>query len=77
MYQDPKYSNREFKIVNELDHPNCIKVHNYFFSNKEDSDDVFLNLVMDYLPDTLYKILRFYYKHNNDFPNALGKIYSY
>ena len=26
VYQDPKYSNREFKIVKELDHPNCIKV---------------------------------------------------
>lgn len=77
VYQDPKYSNREFKIVKELNHPNCIKVHNYFFSQKEQSDDIFLNLVMDYLPDTLYKILRFYYKHNNDFPNALGKIYSY
>lgn len=32
VFQDPKYSNREFKIVVELDHPNCIKVHNYFFS---------------------------------------------
>lgn len=27
VYQDPKYSNREFKIVKELDHPNCIKVN--------------------------------------------------
>ena len=32
---------------------------------------------MDYIPDTLYKILRFYYKKNTDFPNPLGKIYSY
>lgn len=78
VYQDPKYSNREFKIVVELDHPNCIKVHHYFFSQKEDSaKDTYLNLVMDFIPDTLYKILRFYFKKNYDFPNALGKIYSY
>ena len=32
---------------------------------------------MDYMPDTLYKILRFYYKKNYAFPNALGKIYTY
>lgn len=63
--------------MKELDHPNCIKVHTHFFSKKEDSEDIFLNLVMDYLPDTLYKILRFYYKRGNEFPNALGKIYSY
>lgn len=78
VYQDPKYSNREFKIVVELDHPNCIKVHNYFFSsNEEKTDEIYLNLVMDYIPDTLYKILRFYYKKGYPFPNALGKIYTY
>ena len=78
VYQDPKYSNREFKVVVELDHPNCIKVEHYFFSQKEDSSkDVYLNLVMEFIPDTLYKILRFYYKKNYEFPNALGKIYSY
>lgn len=78
VYQDPKYSNREFKVVVELDHPNCIKVDHYFFSQKEGSSkDIYLNLVMGFIPDTLYKILRFYFKKNYDFPNALGKIYSY
>lgn len=78
VFQDPKYSNREFKIVVELNHPNCIKVHRYFFSqNAERQNEVYLNLVMDYIPDTLYKILRFYVKKNIPFPNALGKIYTY
>lgn len=78
VFQDPKYSNREFKIVVELNHPNCIKVHKFFFSqNTEKPNEVYLNLVMDYIPDTLYKILRFYVKKNIPFPNALGKIYSY
>lgn len=77
VFQDPKYSNREFKIVVMLDHPNCIKVHKYFFSGAPDSKEVYLNLLMDYVPDTLYKILRFYSKKAFPFPNALGKIYSY
>lgn len=78
VFQDPKYSNREFKIVVELNHPNCIKVHRFFFSqNIEKQNEVYLNLVMDYIPDTLYKILRFYVKKSIPFPNALGKIYSY
>lgn len=78
VFQDPKYSNREFKVVVELDHPNCIKVHKYFFSrNQENPEELYLNLVMDYIPDTLYKILRFYFKKNYVFPAALGKIYSY
>ena len=78
VFQDPKYSNREFRIVVELNHPNCIKVHRYFFSrNNEKPGEVYLNLVMDYIPDTLYKILRFYVKKDIPFPNALGKIYTY
>jgi serine/threonine protein kinase len=43
VYQDPKYSNREFKIVKELDHPNCIKVSSPFLSLILDL--VFLNLL--------------------------------
>ena len=78
VFQDPKYSNREFKIVVELNHPNCIKVHRFFFSQENGKgNELYLNLVMDYIPDTLYKILRFYVKKNIPFPNALGKIYSY
>lgn len=78
VFQDPKYSNREFKIVVTLDHPNCIKVHHFFFSaNEERPEEKYLNLVMDYIPDTLYKILRFYFKKNMEFPAPLCKIYSY
>lgn len=78
VFQDPKYSNREFKIVITLDHPNCIKVHKFFFSSSDEKpDEKYLNLVMDYVPETLYKILRFYFKKNMEFPNPLCKIYSY
>ena len=78
VFQDPKYSNREFKIVITLDHPNCIRVHEYFFSSGEERpDEKYLNLVMDYVPDTLFKILRFYFKKNMEFPLPLCKIYSY
>lgn len=78
VFQDPKYSNREFKIVINLDHPNCIKVHKFFFSSSEEKpEEKYLNLVMDYIPETLYKILRFYYKKSMEFPNPLCKIYTY
>jgi len=75
VFQDPNYRNREFLIVVELNHINCIKVHNYFFT--KDSGQTFLNLVMDYIPETLYRVLRYYKKKNMDFPDPLGKIYSY
>ena len=37
VFQDPNYRNREFTIVVELDHVNCIKVHNYFFTTDAQS----------------------------------------
>lgn len=56
---------------------NC-KVYRHFFSKGDDKkNDIYLNLVMDYIPDTLYKILRYYYKIRYQFPNMLAKIYSY
>lgn len=80
VFQDPNYQNREFTIVIELDHVNCINVHNYFFTIDDDGkkkDASYLNLVMDYVPDTLYRVLRYYKKKDMNFPDALGKIYSY
>ena len=78
MYQDPNYTNREFLIVVHLDHPNCIKIHNYFFSDDlKNPQQKYLNLVMDFIPDTLFKILKFYAKKNCEFPVALGKLYAY
>lgn len=75
VFQDPNYRNREFLIVVELNHINCIKVHNYFFTN--DQGQQFLNLVMDYIPETLYRVLRYYKKKAMPFPDPLGKIYAY
>ena len=75
VFQDPNYRNREFTIVVELNHINCIKVHNYFFT--KDSGQTYLNLVMDYVSDTLYRVLRYYKKKGIEFPDPLGKIYAY
>jgi glycogen synthase kinase 3 beta len=79
VYQDPNYRNREFKIVVELDHTNCIMVHNYFFTTEHSkaSSPTYLNLVMDYVADTLYRVLRYYRKNQIEFPAPLAKIYSY
>ena len=78
VFQDPNYRNREFTIVKELNHPNNIKVYNYFFTKgEENAEENYLNLVMDYIPETMYRVLRYYAKMKMAFPDALGKIYSY
>jgi serine/threonine protein kinase len=78
VYQDPKCRNREFTIVIDLDHRNVIKVHDYFFTKHEENElDVYLNIVMDFYPTTLNKILRYYHKMGKQFPPMLLKLLLY
>jgi serine/threonine protein kinase len=78
VFQDPNYRNREFGIAVELDHPNCVRVLNHYMTKSEENNkDTYLNLVMDFIPETLYRVLRYYVKMKMPFPDALGKIYAY
>jgi len=61
-----------------MDHVNTIKIHNYFYTKGEENpEEIYLNIVMDFIPDTLYRVLRYYKKTKRAFPNALGKLYAY
>lgn len=82
--QDPQRRNREFEILVELDHPNCIKVHNFYLTEEKDQNEqdrpkylTFLHIVMDYYSQSLYDMIRFYQKSLTPFPDALCTIYSY
>mmetsp|Transcript_1287 Transcript_1287/g.1171 ORF Transcript_1287/g.1171 Transcript_1287/m.1171 type:complete len:87 (-) Transcript_1287:118-378(-) len=65
--------------MQELDHP-CVVKLNYFFLSQgesEKSEEVYLNVVMDYMPENLYRVLKYYVKMRQPFPNILIKLYSY
>lgn len=78
-------TNRELVMLKELRHPNCISVISSFTSEefllgdqqKSDGPKKYLNIVMDYIPDNLYKIIRHYAKTNMAFPDTLARVYSY
>jgi len=64
--------------MQELDHPNVTKLKFYFISASDTNpDEVYLNAVMDFVPETLYRVLKFYVKMKQPFPNILVKLYSY
>lgn len=64
VFQDKRYKNRELQILMTLDHPNIIKIKDYFYSSDDmclddvNTEDVYLNIVMDYIPCTLSKYIR-------------------
>ena len=62
VFQDKRYKNREYEIIKVLNHPNVIKLKHAFHTPGEKPDEVYLNVVMDYIPETLSKIIRAYRK---------------
>jgi len=64
--------------MQELDHCNIVKMKHFFYSQGDSKpDETYLNVVMDFVPETLYRVLRFYVKMKQPFPNILVKLYTY
>ncbi|CAA2977954.1 shaggy-related protein kinase eta-like isoform X1 [Olea europaea var. sylvestris] len=74
--QDKRYKNRELQLMRLMDHPNVITLKHCFFSTTT-RDELFLNLVMDYVPETMYKVLKHYIDSNQSMPLIYIKLYTY
>ena len=78
VFQDKRYKNRELSILKELKQPNCCYLYDYFYTTASDNpDEEYLNLIMEYMPETLYKELRTYSKAHKHTPLLLVKLYAY
>ena len=49
VFQDKRYKNRELIILKMLHHPNCVEMRQSFYTNGDKPDEVYLNVVMDYI----------------------------
>ena len=76
-FQDMRYKNREVLIMKELYHPNVIELKNAFFTTGERSNEQYLNIVMQYVPDTLQRTLKIMKKTSKFLPEILIKLYAY
>ena len=74
--QDKRYKNRELQIMKEVDHPNVIKLKQSFYTPAE-NEDLYLNVVMEYIPDTLSRVIRNYYKNKTNLDILTVKILAY
>ena len=74
--QDKRYKNRELQILRLLDHPNIVSLKHCFYSSTE-RDEVYLNLVQEYVPETVYRVAKNYNRMNQRIPLILVKLYTY
>lgn len=75
--QDRRFKNRELQIMGMLDHPDVVALKHCFYSKGEKPDDVFLNLVMEYIPETIHRTLRVHTKAKKLVPILFTKVYMY
>jgi len=85
--QDKRFKNRELSIMRVLNqHQNIVQLKHCFYSssNKESSttpsthhDEVYLNLVLEFIPETIYRFTKHYSKIKKSIPNIMIKLYMY
>ncbi|KAI9021659.1 kinase-like domain-containing protein [Phycomyces nitens] len=74
--QDKRYKNRELEIMKKMDHRNVCGLEAYFYSTGS-RGDVYLNLVLDYVPETVHRVARYYARIQQPMPILQVKLYSY
>ena len=74
--QDKRYKNRELQTMRLLDHPNVVSLKHCFFSTTE-KDELYLNLVLEYVPETVHRVIKHYSKLNQRMPMIYVKLYTY
>jgi len=73
--QDKRYKNRELKIMQIVKHPNVVHVIDCFYSNS--TGDLYLNIVMEYIPETVYQAIRSHFRASEVIPFPYIKCYAY
>eukprot|EP00798_Chlamydomonas_sp_ICE-L_P014925 gene14925-20978_t len=74
--QDKRFKNRELQIMKMVDHPNIVSLKHCFYSQTEE-DETYLHLVLEFVPDTVYRLSKHYAKNNQRMPNIFVKLYAY
>ena len=77
VFQDARYKNRELEILKELHQVNNVEMRQAFYSNGDSEGEMYLNVVMDYIPDTIYRVMKNYLKNKQMVPPILVKLYAY
>lgn len=75
--QDKRFKNRELQIMRRLEHCNIVKLLYFFYTSGEKKDEIYLNLVLEFIPETVYKVARQYSKSKQTIPVTFIKLYMY
>jgi len=75
--QDRRYKNRELQIMRMVSHPNIVSVRDCFYSRGEKRTEIYLNLVMEYIPETIYQTVRNHSRAKQQIAMTYIRVYVY
>ncbi|KAJ9053506.1 glycogen synthase kinase 3, variant 3 [Entomophthora muscae] len=75
--QDKRFKNRELQIMRSVRHPNVTELKFYFYTSGVQKDDIYLNLVLEYVPETLYRLSRSFTRSDQHIPPLHIKLFIY
>lgn len=74
--QDRRFKNRELAIMRVIRHQNIVNLLYYFYKTN-DKNEVYLHLILEYVPETLYNASHWYISRRRTMPLFEVKLYSY
>ncbi|ODV82828.1 hypothetical protein CANARDRAFT_25592 [[Candida] arabinofermentans NRRL YB-2248] len=74
--QDKRFKNRELEIMRLIKHKNIVNLLSFFYK-KNEKDELYLHLILEYIPETLYKSSHYYITKQTTMPLFEIKLYSY
>ncbi|QPG74256.1 hypothetical protein FOA43_001581 [Brettanomyces nanus] len=74
--QDKKFKNRELEIMRIIRHKNLVNLISYFYKTNE-TNEIYLHLILEYVPETLYKASGWYIQRQRTMPLFEVRLYSY
>ena len=74
--QDRRFKNRELAVMRMVRHPNIVSLR-HCFHTAAPRDEVYLNLVLEFVPETVYRVSKHWAKTGQRMPPLLVKLYAY
>lgn len=74
--QDRRFKNRELEIMKQLQHPQVVDLKYYFYET-DPQGEVYLNLILEFMPQSLYQRLRHFVSQRTNMPRIEIKLYMY
>jgi glycogen synthase kinase 3 beta len=77
VFVDRRYRNRELQVWREMHHPNIVSLKHAFYTSGDSPDELYLNMVMEFVPETVYCVMKRFGKQKQSMPKVLVQLYTY